>query len=435
MSEKVLTRRFGLENSRSIRVYESTGGYSALKKALGSMKPDEVIEIVKASKLRGRGGAGFPAGVKWGFVPKDSPKPKYFVVNADESEPGTFKDHELILNDPHMLIEGTIIGAYAIGSHRAFIYMRGEFKNRVALVEAAIAEARKAGYVGRKILGSKYDLELTVYLGAGAYICGEETGLLSSLEGWRGYPKIKPPFPAVSGLYGCPTVVNNVETLCCVPDIITRGPEWFAALGAEDDGGTKLYCVSGHVDRPGMYELPMGTNLKEIVYEHAGGIRGGRALKAVIPGGSSVPVLRADEIDIPMSFKGVMKAGSMLGSAGVIVMDETTDMVRAFKSVIDFYAHESCGQCTPCREGCHWLKQITDRIVAGRGKRSDLDRMVSLANNMVGRTICVLADAAQMPTVSFVTKFRSEFEAYIRSGGPVAAPRGAAAPDAAPAPV
>ncbi len=416
MSVKVLTRHFGVPDSRSIAVYESDGGYEGARKALTKMKPAEVIDTVKASNLLGRGGAGFPCGVKWGFVPVDSPKPKYFVCNCDESEPGTFKDHELILNDPHMLIEGIIIGSYAIRSNRAFIYMRGEFLKRQPILDRAIEEAKAAGYLGDNILGTGYDLEITTFLGAGAYICGEETGLLSSIEGWRGHPKLKPPFPAVSGLYACPTVINNVETICCLPDILVRGADWFASLGVEGEGGTKLYGVSGHVERPGLYELPMGTNLKEIITVHCGGIRGGKPLKAVIPGGTSVPVLTADEVDIPMSFAGVKAAGSMLGSGAIIVMDADTDMVLAYKTLIDFYAHESCGQCTPCREGCRWLKQITDRIVAGRGEPGDPDRMVSIARNMVGRTICVLADAAAMPTESFVTKFRGEFDACIRNG-------------------
>ncbi len=426
MSEKVLTRHFGVPDSRTIKVYESNGGYVSARKAVMEMKPTEVIDTVKQANLLGRGGAGFPCGVKWGFVPVDSPKPKYFVCNCDESEPGTFKDHELLLNDPHMLIEGLIIGSYAIHSNRAFIYMRGEFMNREAVLLEAIEEAKAAGYLGKNVFGTGYELEITTYMGAGAYICGEETGLLSSLEGWRGHPKLKPPFPAVSGLYGCPTVINNVETICCLPHILERGPEWFNALGVEGEGGTKLYGVSGHVERPGLYELPMGTNLKELIYEHCGGIRGGKTLKAVIPGGSSVPVLKADQIDIEMSFSGVKEAGSLLGSAAVIVMDEDTDMVLAFKSVIDFYAHESCGQCTPCREGCRWLKQITDRIVAGKGVPGDPDRMVSIAQRMVGRTICVLADAAAMPTESFVAQFRDEFDAYIRGGELVGADASAA---------
>jgi NADH-quinone oxidoreductase subunit F len=414
MSEKIFSRLFDVPQGHTLPVYEEHGGYQALRKVLGKIQPDDVIETVKASNLRGRGGAGFPTGVKWGFVPKSDEKPKYFVINADESEPGTFKDHELMHFDPHSLIEGTIIGSYAIGSHRAFIYLRGEFEKLQERLDVALDEAREKGYIGKNVLGTGYDIEITTYLGAGAYICGEETGLLSSLEGWRGYPKIKPPFPAVEGLYRCPTVVNNVETIAALPAIFTKGAEWFASLGVEKEGGTKLYCVSGHVKKPGVLELPMGANLKEIIYEHCGGIRNDNELKAVIPGGSSVPVLRADECDIPMSLAGVQKAGSMLGSAGIIVMDHTTDMVLAYKSIMDFYAHESCGQCTPCREGCSWMKQITDRIVAGEGTMEDIDRLVDIGNRMIGRTICVLADAAAMPTESFVEKFRDEFEAYVR---------------------
>jgi len=414
MSEKVLTRLFDVENSHTLPVYLEHGGYEAAKKVVtAGTDPKEVIETVKASNLRGRGGAGFPAGMKWSFVPIDSPKPKYLVVNADESEPGTFKDHELMMEDPHALLEGMIIASYAIKSHRAFIYLRGEFELLQKRLDACIAEAEAKGLLGKGIFGSSYDLTITTYLGAGAYICGEETGLLSSLEGWRGYPKIKPPFPAVEGLYRCPTVVNNVETIQCLPPIFSRGAEWFASLGVEKEGGTKLFCVSGHVKRPGVYELPMGVPLKEIIYDHCGGIRDDNELKAVIPGGSSVPVLKADECDIPMSLAGVQAAGSMLGSAGIIVMDHTTDMVLTYKSIMDFYAHESCGQCTPCREGCGWMKQITDKIVRGEGTSADIDKLVDVGNNMVGRTICVLADAAAMPTDSFVAKFRDEFEAYV----------------------
>jgi NADH-quinone oxidoreductase subunit F len=414
MSEKVLTRLFGVEGSHTLPVYLEHGGYEAAKKVVTSgTDPKDVIETVKVSNLRGRGGAGFPTGMKWGFVPTSSEKPKYLVINADESEPGTFKDHELMMQDPHALLEGMIIASYAISCTRAFIYLRGEFELLQARLDGCIAEAEAKGLLGRGIFGSSYDLTITTYLGAGAYICGEETGLLSSLEGWRGYPKIKPPFPAVEGLYRCPTVVNNVETIQCLPPIFNRGAEWFASLGVEKEGGTKLFCVSGHVKRPGVYELPLGVPLREIIYEHCGGIRDDNQLKAVIPGGSSVPVLRADECDIPMSLAGVLAAGSMLGSAGIIVMDHTTDMVLTYKSIMDFYAHESCGQCTPCREGCGWMKQITDKIVRGEGTSADVDRLVDVGNNMVGRTICVLADAAAMPTESFVAKFRDEFDAYV----------------------
>jgi NADH-quinone oxidoreductase subunit F len=414
MTEKVFTKLFDVKDSHTIEVYEKHDGYRAAKKVVTSSNAADVIETVKTSNLRGRGGAGFPAGVKWSFVPTDSPKPKYFVINADESEPGTFKDHELMLKDPHSLLEGTIIGSFAINSHRAFIYLRGEFEELQKHLDKAIAEAEAKGYLGKNIFGSGYDLTITTYLGAGAYICGEETGLLSSLEGWRGYPRIKPPFPAIEGLYACPTVVNNVETICAVPHIFNKGAAWFAGLGCEGEGGTKLFCVSGHVNKPGVYELPLGVSLLELSNEHCGGIRNGNKLKAVIPGGSSVPVLRADECDIEMSLAGCSKAGTMLGSAGVIVMDDTTDMVLAYKSIMDFYAHESCGQCTPCREGCGWMQQITNRIIAGEGTSADIDRLVEVGNNMVGRTICVLSDAAAMPTESFVAKFRDEFEAYVR---------------------
>ncbi len=417
MSEKILLRHEEVPDLRRLDVYEADGGYQAARKAIGPIEPAQLIEQVKASGLRGRGGAGFPTGVKWGFLPKDNPKPRYLCVNADESEPGTFKDRQIIEHNPHLLLEGTLLSAYAIRSHTAYIYIRGEFAFGATVLEAAIAEAYAKGHLGRNIYGSGYDLDVYVHRGAGAYICGEETGLIESLEGKRAYPRIKPPFPATHGLFGCPTIVNNVETLACVPAIVGRGPEWFKSIGPEKSPGPKLYCVSGHVQRPGVFELPMGTSLREIIYTHAGGLPEGKRLKAVIPGGSSVPVLTADEIDVAMDFESVAKAGSLLGSCGIIVMDEDTCMVRALRIIARFYHHESCGQCTPCREGTGWLEDLLVRLEDGGTRPHDIDLLRRVADNMIGNTVCVLADAAAMPVQSFLTKFRPEFERHAALGG------------------
>ncbi len=413
MFEKVLTRDMNPPESRKIDYYEKVGGYQAWRKVLKEMTPEEVIEVVKASNLRGRGGAGFPTGVKWGFVPKDTGKPHYMLVNADESEPGTFKDRLLMDNMPHSTLEGAMIGSYAIRANTCYIYIRGEFVKEARILEAAIAEAYQKGYLGKNILGSGYDLDMYVHRGAGAYICGEETGLIESLEGKRGWPRIKPPFPAIEGVFRCPTIVNNVETLACVPYIITRGADWFKAIGPEGSPGPKLFCVSGHVKKPGVYELPMGIPLRELIYEHAGGILNDKKLKAVIPGGSSVPVLTAEEIDVNMDFDSLAKIGSMLGSAGVIVMDEDTDMVNALLNISHFYRHESCGQCTPCREGTTWAWLLLKRIHAGEGTRKDLQLLEEIAGGLY-RTICPLGDAAAMPIESFLKKFRHEFEAKLK---------------------
>lgn len=417
MAELVLLRHRGIPDYRRLDVYEQHGGYSASRRALTEFQPNGLIDLVKASGLRGRGGAGFPTGMKWGFLPKQTEKPVYLCINADESEPGTFKDREIIEFDPHQLLEGILITSYAIGAHQAFLYIRGEFFHGARVLETAIAEAYAKGYLGKNVFGTGYDLEVVVHRGAGAYICGEETGLIESLEGKRAYPRVKPPFPATYGLFGCPTIVNNVETLACVPHIVNRGAEWFKSIGPEKSPGPKLYCVSGHVNRPGVYELPMGTSLREIIEVHCGGVAGGRKLKAVIPGGSSVPVLTADEIDLPMDFDSVAKAGSLLGSAGVIVMDETTCMVRTLEAIARFYHHESCGQCTPCREGTGWLHKLLRHLEDGTGRTQDLDLLLDVSDNMMGNTVCVLADAAAMPTKSFVTKFRGEFVAHVESGG------------------
>ncbi|OGQ55957.1 MAG: NADH oxidoreductase (quinone) subunit F [Deltaproteobacteria bacterium RIFCSPLOWO2_02_56_12] len=412
--EKVLLRNIDVPDSHTLAVYKSRGGYRAFEQVLRGMSPEKLIEEVKASGLRGRGGAGFPTGMKWSFVPKDSPKPKYVICNADESEPGTFKDRLLIEKDPHAVIEGTILAAYAIQSHTAFIYIRGELVFGSKVLQGAIDEAAQAGYLGKNILGSGYDLELILHRGAGAYICGEETGLLSSLEGGRGWPKVKPPFPATHGLFGCPTVVNNVETLATLPWIIDQGAARYAAIGTEKSKGTKLFSVSGHIRKPGVYEVEMGYPFKRFLEEDCGGVPNGRKLKGVIPGGSSMPVLRADELEpVRMDYESMQAAGSMLGSGGVIVMDDSTCMVQAAWNVARFYAHESCGQCTPCREGCHWMEKIFRRIESGEGEKGDLDLVLNISGNITGNTICPFGDAAAWPAAAFIKKYRAEFEAHI----------------------
>ena len=418
--DKVLTRLVGVEGSRTLEVARRHGAYKSLEAAV-KLDPAEIVEKVKASGLRGRGGAGFPTGVKMSFMPKEPTpeRPNYLICNADESEPGTFKDRVIIEEDPHLLIEGCLISSFAMRCSCAFIYIRGEYTLGARVLEQAVAEARAAGLVGKNIFASGWDCDVVVHRGAGAYICGEETALMDSLEGGRGNPRLKPPFPAQAGLYGCPTTINNVETLANLPAIIERGPEWFAGIGRnERNTGPKLYCVSGHVRRPGVYELPISTPLMEIIDEHCGGLlREGSRLKAVIPGGSSVPVLRAEECqDLPMDYDAVAERGSMLGSAAVMVMDHTTDMVKVMARLSHFYAHESCGQCTPCREGTPWLEKIFQRILRGEGRPEDLDLLESVASHMQGTTICPLADAAAMPARSFISKFRDEFEHYIQHG-------------------
>ncbi len=401
-----------LKNLPDIEAYFACGGYKALKKALG-LKPAEIIEELKKSNLRGRGGAGFPAGLKWSFIPPGGQGQKYLVCNADEGEPGTFKDRELMLKNPHALIEGMAIAAYAIGAAHGYIYIRGEFAAETALMNKAIADARAKGFIGRNVLGSGFDFELFTHRGAGAYICGEETALLESLEGFKGQPRLKPPFPALKGLFGSPTVINNVETLAAVPSIIENGGAWYAALGTGKSGGTKLFCVSGPVNRPGVYELPLGTPLRELLEVHCGGMKDGKKLKAVIPGGSSVPVLTAEEaLAVNLDYEALAAAGSMLGSGGVIVIDDGQCMVKLLQVLARFYHHESCGQCTPCREGCGWLEKVLDRLEAGGGSAGDIDLLYSVAEGMTGRTICALADAMAMPAMSFIKKFRGEFEAH-----------------------
>ncbi len=408
----VISKRFGIPNAHKFDVYRKHEGYQALEKAL-TMTPDQIIDEVKKSNLRGRGGAGFPAGMKWSFVPKDTSKPKYILANADESEPGTCKDRPLMEMDPHQLIEGMVIAGKAVGSHQGYVYIRGEYRYIIDIMDAAIAEAYAKGYLGKNIQGSGFDFDLITHTGAGAYECGEESALMESLEGKRGYPRIRPPFPAVVGLYGCPTVINNAETLSTIPAIILKGGEWYSALGTPRNGGTRLYSISGHVNRPGIYELPLGFPLRRLIEEVAGGVRGGKKLKAVIPGGSSCPLLSADEIDIAMDYDSVAKAGSMLGSGGTVIMDEDTCMVDVARRIMHFYAHESCGWCIPCREGTSWLRKMLDRFHAGYGRPEDIDLVGDLAKNMLGRTFCPLGDAAALPTISIVTKWRKEFEDHL----------------------
>jgi NADH-quinone oxidoreductase subunit F len=411
--ETVLTTHFADEQYRRVDRYLELGGYEALRKALSTPK-ERIVEEVKKANLRGRGGAGFPAGVKWGFLPKDLSRPRVLVVNADEGEPGTFKDRQIMAKAPHLLLEGIAIASYAMTIHVSYIYIRGEFVREAKILEDAIAEAYAKGFIGKNILGSGFDLDVTVHRGAGAYICGEETSLLNSLEGKRGWPRIKPPFPASVGAFGLPTIVNNVETVADVPWIVANGGEKFASLGVEKNGGTRLIGVSGPVNRPGVYELSAGVLLREVIYTHAGGLKDGKALKAVIPGGSSTPVLRPDEIDVTFDIESMGKIGTMPGSGGVIVIAEGTCMVRALSVLMKFYAHESCGQCTPCREGTGWLAKVVGRIENGQGREGDLELVLDVCDNMMGRTICPLADAAVMPAQSFIWKFREEFDRHIR---------------------
>jgi len=408
----VISARFGIRDSHKLAVYRQHDGYKALEKALKEMTPESIIEEVKKSNLRGRGGAGFPAGMKWSFVPKNSSKPKYIIANADESEPGTCKDRPLMQFDPHQLIEGMVIAGRSVNAHQGYIYVRGEYRYVLDIMDQAIREAYEHGYLGRNILDTGYHFDLCTHTGAGAYECGEESALMESLEGKRGYPRIRPPFPAVVGLYGCPTIINNVETLSAVPAVILKGGEWYANLGTPRNGGTRLFCVSGHVEKPGIYELPMGFNLLRMI-EVAGGMRGGKKLKAVVPGGSSTPPLKAEECDIAMDFDALAKVGSMLGSGGVVVLDEDTCMVDFARRISRFYAHESCGWCIPCREGTAWLRKLLDRFHDGGGRAEDIPLVDEIAKNILGRTFCPLGDAAAMPLGAIVRKWRNEFEAHL----------------------
>ena len=408
---KVVSKRFGM-GATNLDRYLELDGYKALEKAL-TMEADAIINEVKISNLRGRGGAGFPTGLKWSFVPKQSPKPKYVLCNGDESEPGTCKDRLIAEHDPHSIIEGVMIAALAVGAKTGYIYLRGEYRYLVVIMEKAVADAYARGFIGKNIFGSGRDLDVYVHSGAGAYEVGEESALMESLEGKRGVPRIKPPFPAVIGLWGGPTVINNVETLASVPPILLGGGQWFADLGTPKNGGTHLVSISGNVEKPGVYELPLGYNFKKLIYDVGGGIQEGRKLKAVVPGGSSVPILAPEEIDYPFDYDGMTKAGSMMGSSAVIVLDETMCIVRFALRVIKFYQHESCGWCIPCREGTDWLKKTLTRLHAGHGVEKDIDNIRYLAENMLGRTFCPLGDAAAMPIISYVQKFRSEFEDHL----------------------
>jgi NADH-quinone oxidoreductase subunit F len=415
--EPVLIKHVRQPNSFTLDFYRKNDlGYEALRKAVTTLQPNDVIEQVKASGLRGRGGAGFPTGMKWQFVLKDTPKPKYIACNADESEPGTFKDHLLMERNPHLLIEGCAIGCYAIGAKVAYIYIRGEFFHVQKQLQAAVDEAYAAGFLGKNIFGSGFDCDVFVHRGAGAYEAGEETALIESLEGKRAQPRIKPPFPAVSGLYNCPTAVNNVETLCNVPFIIAKGVEWFAGIGPEKNTGPKLYCVSGHVKKPGVFEASMDVTLRQLIFDYAGGMRDGRTLKAVIPGGSSTPVMLPDQIDVQASFDAIAKAGSMLGSAAIMALDDTTCMVWLAKNLLFFYRHESCGKCTPCREGADWLLKLLTRIEAGEGRMKDIELLLDVCKNIAGKTLCPFGDAEVAPVVSTIKHFRPEYEAHVREG-------------------
>jgi NADH-quinone oxidoreductase subunit F len=411
---KILSNHFGVDQAWTYDYYVSHGGYATAKQVLAEKQPDEITAEVKASGLRGRGGAGFPAGLKWSFLAKPEGVPRYLCVNADESEPGTFKDRAILEWDPHMLIEGIIIASYALGVHKAFVYIRGEFHLPEVHLSQAVAEAYAQGVIGEKCLDQDYKLDIVVHRGAGAYICGEETALLESLEGKRGYPRLKPPFPAVSGLFGCPTIINNVETIANVPWILANGGPAYAALGTEKSPGTRLFSLSGHVNKPGVYEEELGYPLMSLINENGGGVRGGKKIKAVIPGGSSTPVLTPQECEtITLDYEALAAAGTMFGSAGVIVMDEDTNLVEVIVNLLHFYAHESCGQCSPCREGTGWLHRTMKKLLKGEGSANDVEKILDIANQMEGRTVCPLAAAATMPTRSYLTKFRSEFEALL----------------------
>ena len=411
----VLTDNWDQERSWTLSAYEERGGYDALKKALG-MSPEAVVEEVKDSGLRGRGGAGFPTGMKWGFIPQDNPKPKYLVVNADESEPGTCKDIPLMMASPHTLIEGVIISSYAIRANHAFIYVRGEVLHVVRRLQRAVQEAYLAGHLGKDINGSGYDLDLVIHAGAGAYICGEETALLDSLEGRRGQPRLRPPFPAVAGLYASPTVINNVESIASVPSIIEHGSGWFSSMGTEKSKGYGIFSLSGHVNRPGQYEAPLGITLRRLI-ELAGGMREGRELKFWTPGGSSTPLLTGEHLDVPLDFEGIGEAGSMLGTRALQLFDDSTCVVRAVLRWTEFYKHESCGKCTPCREGTWWLVQVLGRLEKGEGTEDDLDLLLDQCDNIMGRSFCALADGAVAPISSSIEFFRDEYLAHFRHGG------------------
>ena len=410
----VLSKHWNEADSFTIAGYQRNGGYEGMKKAL-AMEPDAVIASVKDSGLRGRGGAGFPTGMKWSFIPQGDGKPHYLVVNADESEPGTCKDMPLLLANPHSLVEGMIIASYAIRANHAFVYIRGEVTHVIRRMQQAVADAYAAGYLGKNINGKGYDLDLIVHVGAGAYICGEETALLDSLEGFRGQPRLRPPFPAIAGLYACPTVVNNVESIASVPSIFTHGVEWFQSMGTEKSKGFTLYSLSGHVKRPGQYEAPLGITLRELL-DMSGGMREGHTIKFWTPGGSSTPIFTAEHLDVPLDYEGVGAAGSMLGTKALQIFDETTCVVRAVLRWTEFYKHESCGKCTPCREGTWWLVQILKDLENGVGKAEDLEKLLDLCDNILGRSFCALGDGATSPITSSIQYFRDEYLAHLSAG-------------------
>jgi len=423
--EKILTKNMSNPAyTGSLQDYEATGGYQALRKVLAGVPQKDIVEMVKKSGLRGRGGAGFPTGVKWSFLPKDYQGPKYLCCNADESEPGTFKDRQLMERDPHQMLEGMAITCYAIGAETSYIYIRGEFRLGAQILERAIEEAKQAGHLGSNIHGSGVTINMYVHAGAGAYICGEETALLESLEGKRGKPRIKPPFPATHGLYQKPTVVNNVETLANIPHIVNRGPEWFAAIGAPPKStGTRVFCLSGHVKNPGNFELPMNATFRDLIFDIGGGMRSDKPLKAFIPGGASAPFLTPEHIDVQMDFESVTMAGSMSGSGGITVMEEGTSMVWAALRLMEFFYHESCGKCTPCREGSSWIVQILQRIQNTQGRPEDLDTLTEICENIGGRTICAFGDAEIAPVQSTLQYWRHEYEALIEEAEAVRATR------------
>ena len=419
---RFVTAHMDVPGIDTFAVYRAHGGYDALAQALRELQPDEVVEEVKKSGLRGRGGAGFPTGQKWSFLPKESAKPRYLCVNADESEPGTFKDRMIMEKNPHLLVEGVVIAAYATRVHHAFIYVRGELALAGRQIARAVREAYAAGMVGKRILGSDFDLEITVHRGAGAYICGEESALLESLEGKRGYPRLKPPFPALVGLYGGPTVINNAETVATLPAILRHGAAVYAAYGTERSKGTRIFCLSGHVERPGNYELPLGTPLRTLIEEYGGGVWHGKRAKAIIPGGSSTPMLLPEKLDTPLDFEAIAAAGSLLGSGGVVVLDEDTCIVAATLRMTEFYRDESCGKCTPCREGTYWMVELLERLEAGHGRESDLPLLLDICDNINGKSFCPLGDAATACITSSIGLFRDEYLHHARAGSCLVGP-------------
>lgn len=410
--EKILLKNVDTPDSHKLESYVRSGGYNSIQAVL-NLKPDSIIQMMKDSGLRGRGGAGFSTGLKWSFIPKDPALPKYIVCNADESEPGTFKDRLIIEKDPHLLLEGIMITSHAIGAATCYIYIRGEYKFGAKRLGTAISEAYANGYLGKKIFGSDHSLNVYVHRGAGAYICGEETALLESIEGLRGQPRSRPPFPALAGLYHLPTVINSVETLSCIPAIIEKGPQWFASIGPEKSPGPKLFAVSGHIKNPGVYELPMGLTIRDLIFNHCGGMRGEKPVKAVIPGGASAPMLSEKDLDTSLDFESLAAKGSMLGSAGVVVMDESTCMVKTALVINRFFAHESCGKCTPCREGTPWMTQVLKRLEYGHGREGDVELLESLCTGIFGRCFCALGDAAVMALRGALKNFREEFLYHI----------------------